>query len=227
MKRFNTVIISLVAFASMASAQKTFSILGDSYSTFEGYITPSWNAPWYAEPESNIKHENDVKSVDKTWWRLLDATEEYDLDTNNSWSGTTVCLTGYYKKDNSAHAFITRYMNLGNPDIILVFGGTNDSWAGVEIGDYQYAGWQKSDLYRFRPALAYLFAQLKAMYPNALICNISHDELKPEIIESMNEICAKYDVKNIFITNMDKQSGHPSIAGMQTIYQTIFDALGK
>ena len=44
----------------------------------------------------------------------------------------------------------------GNPDVLLVFGGTNDSWAKAPVGSYQYADWTKADLYSFRPAFCRL-----------------------------------------------------------------------
>ena len=43
---------------------KTFSVLGDSYSTFEGYI-PEGNAWWYS---SSPQGPNDVVKVEDTWW---------------------------------------------------------------------------------------------------------------------------------------------------------------
>ncbi len=44
------------------------SILGDSYSTFEGYI-PEGNAIWYFAKTDTAR--TDVVNVDQTWWRLL------------------------------------------------------------------------------------------------------------------------------------------------------------
>src|SRR5574344_1656725 len=46
----------------------------------------------------------------------------------------------------------TRMNNLGDcPDIIFIFGATNDSWANSPIGDYKYADWTRQDMYSFRP----------------------------------------------------------------------------
>ena len=46
--------------------QKSLSILGDSYSTFENYLQPDSNFVWYFQG----KHENtDVTHVEQTWWR--------------------------------------------------------------------------------------------------------------------------------------------------------------
>ena len=67
----------------------------------------------------------------------------FSWNVNNSYSGSTVCHTGYEKADYSDRSFITRIHNLGTPDIILVFGGTNDSWAGAPIGVYQYDAGRK------------------------------------------------------------------------------------
>ena len=46
---------------------RTFSILGDSYSTFKGYLTPENAAIWYPREQG----DNDVVNVEETWWRLL------------------------------------------------------------------------------------------------------------------------------------------------------------
>ena len=63
-------------FAAMtlaASAQtRKVSILGDSYSTFQGY-NPENYAPFY--PDAN----NDVKLVDQTWWSLYIKAKGYQL----------------------------------------------------------------------------------------------------------------------------------------------------
>ena len=49
----------------------------------------------------------------------------------NSYSGSTICNTGYRDEDYSDRSFINRTTLLGNPDIILICGGTNDSWANA------------------------------------------------------------------------------------------------
>ena len=112
--------------------------------------------------------------MEETWWYRFIHEHGFQLERNNSYSGSTVCHTGYEKADYSDRSFITRIHNLGTPDIILVFGGTNDSWAGAPIGVYQYDGWTKADLYSFRPAFCYLLASLKQLYPAARIYNITN-----------------------------------------------------
>ena len=124
--------------------RKSVSILGDSYSTFEHYLQPDTNAVWYFPQPLN---KNDVTSVGQTWWYKFIQESGYRLCVNNSFSGSTICHTGYQKADYSDRSFVTRMDNLGCPDIILIFGGTNDSWAGAPIGEYQYAAWTKQNVY--------------------------------------------------------------------------------
>ena len=111
--------------------------------------------------------------------------------------------------------------NLGNPDVLFVFGATNDSWAGAPIGEYQYENWSKADLYQFRPAMAYMLNYLVNRYPNVKIYFLLNSELKDSINESVKTICAYYKVECIQLKNVDKRGGHPSIKGMQQISDQI------
>lgn len=204
-------------------AQKKVSILGDSYSTFYGHVSPAANLCWYGVPGE--KKENDVTKVEETWWYHFIHEHGFQLERNNSYSGSTVCHTGYEKADYSDRSFITRIHNLGTPDIILVFGGTNDSWAGAPIGAYQYDGWTKADLYSFRPAFCYLLASLKQLYPAARIYNITNSELSEEVTDSMDEISRYYGIENIRLHDIDKQWGHPSVQGMQSIDAQVWESV--
>ncbi len=207
-------IFAALAIALTASAQKKVSILGDSYSTFKDCI-PKHYACWY--PHKN----NDVAEAEQTWWRQFLAETGYVLEKNNSWSGSTICNTGYDGKDYSNRAFFTRVNMLGDPDIILIFGGTNDSWAGAPIGEYKFRNWNRTDLYSFRPALAYLLSQARMLYPDADIYFMLNSELSDEVNESTFKICRKYKVPVIALQDVDKQSKHPSIAGMTSISRQV------
>ena len=219
---FFLVVFSLTLISGVF-AQKKVSILGDSYSTFYGHVSPAANLCWYGVPGE--KKENDVTKVEETWWYRFIHEHGFQLERNNSYSGSTVCHTGYEKADYSDRSFITRIHNLGTPDIILVFGGTNDSWAGAPIGAYQYDGWTKADLYSFRPAFCYLLASLKQLYPVARIYNITNSELSEEVTDSMDEICRHYGIENIRLHDIDKQWGHPSVQGMQSIDAQVWESV--
>jgi hypothetical protein len=209
---------------SFAQGSKSISILGDSYSTFDGYLQPDTNFVWYyATP----KQQTDVTSVRETWWHKFIKENNYRLCVNNSFSGSTICNTGYRKEDYSDRSFITRMKKLGNPDIIFIFGATNDCWAKSPIGEFQYEQWAKKDLYSFRPALAYLLSNMVDYYPNVKIYFILNSELTNEINESTKAICAHYKIDCIELHNIEKKSGHPSIAGMAEISKQIKEYMQK
>jgi lysophospholipase L1-like esterase len=113
---------------------------------------------------------------------------------------------------------------LGNPDIIFVFGGTNDAWAGSPVGEYQYSDWTKEDCKAFRPALACLLDTLQKKYPGAKIISLLNSELREEINVSFREVCKHYGVQLIELYDIEKQNGHPSIKGMQSICDQILES---
>lgn len=206
-------------FCGMLSAGETpaISIFGDSYSTFEGSI-PQGNAIWYFNPPKN---NNDVTKVEQTWWHQAIALLGGRLEKNESYSGSTICNTGYNKKDFSKISFLARQGRLGKPDMILICGATNDSWAGAPIGEYKYSNWTAQDLYSFRPALAKLFSDLKQNYPGAEIYFILNSQLSAAINESVHTVCAHYNVPCIDLKNIGKQKGHPDIAGMKAMAEQV------
>ncbi len=216
-KLFVLFLLSLAAIATSAQTKKV-SILGDSYSTFKDY-NPEGYAPFY--PDAN----NDVKDVEQTWWSLYIKANGYQLEKNNSWGGTTICGTGYFRRDASASAFTSRVDLLGEPDIIFVFGGTNDAWAGSPVGEYQYSDWTKEDCMNFRPALACLLDALQKRYPEAKLYSILNSELREEINESMRVVCQHYGVQLIELHDIEKQNGHPSVAGMKSICEQLQEAI--
>ncbi len=219
-------IISLLAFllCSLAPAQtKSVSVLGDSYSTYEGYVTPETNELWYYA--QNPVEKTDVKSVRQTWWHQVIAEQGWRLCVNNSYSGATISYTGYDGNDYSARSFNTRMEQLGQPDIIFIFGATNDSWAGTPVGEYKYDSINYGDLYTFRPAMAYLLQRMKDRYVNTEIYFLLNDGLRDEINESVKTICEHYGVKCIELNGIDKISGHPSVKGMRQIADQVNAAL--
>ena len=120
---------------------KWVSILGDSISTFNGWI-PEGNETKY--PYST------VDNVNKTWWWLLLTKLGAKLCVNNSWSGRAVSSES--SVDSAAQNAITKlhreagqtYINLDgttevatqtqNPDFILILLGINDFNGDVPVG---------------------------------------------------------------------------------------------
>lgn len=215
MKKITLTILAVLMTGIAVAQTKAVSILGDSYSTYEDFVTPATNELWYYAKNSDQK--TDVKDVRQTWWHQLIKENGWRLAVNNSYSGATISYTGYDGNDYSPRSFNTRMDNLGQPDIIFIFGATNDSWAGSPIGDFKYEDIKKADLYEFRPALAHMLRWMTDRYVNTEIYFILNTELKDEINTSVKTICAHYGVPVITLTEVDKISGHPSVKGMRQI----------
>lgn len=204
-------------------AKPVVSILGDSYSTFEGYI-PEGNAVWYTRHTKADR--TDVGDVKQTWWWQVIEKGGFILGKNDSYSGATISYRGYNGDDYAGRSFITRLGNLGSPDVLLIFGGTNDSWAGVEVGEYN---WDShilgEDLYKFRPAMGKLISEAINRYPGTAIYVLINSELREDITESMKEVCRHYGVKYIELHDIAKTAGHPSQAGMNAIAEQVLKEL--
>lgn len=218
-----SLVTGLLGATALTTAHPSVSILGDSYSTFEGHVVPDTNAVWYfVVPPTGL---TDVDNVDQTWWSLLLDRTGWVLECNNSFSGSTICNTGYHGEDYSDRSFITRMDNIGNPDIILIFGATNDSWADAPIGEYKWENQSTEDLYSFRPALGLLLEKITLNHPDARIIYILNDGLKEEIDAAVKAACTRYNVELIELDGIDKINGHPSVNGMKQIASQIEQAL--
>ena len=224
MKRIYTLFILCMLGLGVYAQRLSVSVLGDSYSTFEGFMTPASNELWYY---CKTRDNTDVTEVTQTWWWQTIKENGWKLDTNNSYSGATIGYSGYSGNDYSARSFITRMDNIGNPDIIFIFGGTNDSWAGEKVGEYKWAEWNYGDFYSYRPAMAYLLNYLQLHHPNVAIYFIINDGLREDITESSKVICDHYGVPYIMLKDIDKQNGHPTIKGMRQIADQVSAAVKR
>lgn len=226
LKRLTAIMLLGAALVIPAAARqhRSVSILGDSYSTFEGFVEPSTNEMWYtAKPYTD---RTDVDDVTQTWWHIFLTENDCLLERNNSYSGSTVSTTGYRGNDYSDRSFLTRMNNLGSPDMILVFGGTNDSWAGSPLGEWDWDGDSQGDFKSFRPALARMLSWLQKRHPNAEIVFMLNDGLKDSVNESVREACNRYGVKLVELHDISKKSGHPDRAGMRQIADQLTEQLG-
>ena len=224
MKKLFIVLSLILGLSAQAQDRQRISILGDSYSTFQDYI-PEGNEVWYSLPRDAKR--TDVDNVKQTWWWQVVSNGGYLLECNDSWSGATICYTGYHDEDYSPRSFITRLPRLGSPDVLLIFGNTNDSWCGAQVGEYKYAGIKRADLFFYRPALAKLLNEAQERYPNVRIYFIQNTELRQEIVESTRTICQHYNIPVIELKDIEKQAGHPNIKGMKSIAEQVLKVIGK
>ena len=226
--------LALVALAILVSACTKpndskgirFSILGDSFSTFEGYVTPETNNVWYYERIG-------VTSVEQMWWHKMATKMGWMLDKNNSFGGSLIC--NYWGFDAGPqykpYSFINRMDNLGNPDVIFVFGGTNDVWNGAYCGEFVYSDWTESQLEQYRPALAYLFENLKQLYPKAIVYFMidtslaDFDQTGQLFLESAHTIARHYGIDCIDLHDIHKEWAHPDAEGQNDIAEQVLDYL--
>lgn len=205
----------------------TIAILGDSYSTYEGHV-PEDYATWYND--NGNEAPNDMTSVEQTWWYQLVHNENYDLIANCSYSGSPVCNTWYDGADATELSFIKRmYRELGpdtkSPDILLVFGGTNDFWAGVPVGEAKYGKWTDDELKQFAPAFCKMMDYLTNQHTTSRIYNIINDEITGPIREHMINVSERYQVPCILLKDVEKEMGHPNQNGMRAIYEQVAEAI--
>ena len=213
-------------------ADATFCVLGDSYSTFKGAVTPDTNFVWYDSAQVK-RGGTDVCKLEQMWWHIMADSLGMRLMQNNAFSGSTVGYHGYddnkdgQSDDYSDRAFITRQPNLVKSDYIFVFGGTNDSWSGAPAGTYDYETFSRDSLYTFRPAMAKLLRDLKESQPQAKIIVLINSQLRYEISESMQAIADHYGVPYVVLYDIDKHWGHPTIAGQRAIAEQVVRALER
>lgn len=204
-------------------------ILGDSFSTFEGWIPEGYDCYY----KSAGRPETDVTRVEETWWYRLMSRTETNLVRNSSFSGSTVCHTGYDGKDYIEVSFVTRLERLvkqgffeeNTIDTVLIFGGTNDSCADAPVGEIQYKEWTTEDLYQVLPAFAYFVKRIKEILPGANVFCIMNTDLKAEVTSGYAKICGHYQVPFLQLNGLDKKTFHPTILGMQQIEEQVYQFL--
>ena len=209
---------------------KNLLIIGDSYSTFEGYI-PDTHKFWYCPAG---RPQTDVTRVEETWWYPL--LEELDLNLvrNDSWSGSPLAFWGWDGVDCSkSSSFIYRLEKLieedffkkNEIDTVIAFGTTNDSWIGSELGEIKFENFERSDFYRVCPAVCYFVSLLKKAAPDADLIFIKNTGLKDGISDAISAACDHFGVRCLELHDIDKQSGHPNILGMSQIREQVREFL--
>lgn len=204
----------------------SFSVLGDSYSSIEGYVDPDTN---------DVYHFADIgltRAEQMWWWQVADSTG-WLLDKNNSFSGAMIC--NYDIMDYFVPAsFIHRMDNLGRPDVIFILGGVNDVWFGAPFGDYVYSDWTDEQLRSYRPALAYMFHNMKRLYPQAKLYFLLEtdpcpgaieEEIRKEYILSTHHVASHYNVDCIDLVDIHKNLWHPDVQGQKNIADQVLEFL--
>lgn len=104
------------------------SLIGDSISTFKGWLPAGYNSFYPIATNPTV-----ISATQTYWYKLIyKYMSNAVLEKNIAWTGTVVARStdeNYLATDHGAgHCFVERFRDdgMGNPDVILLHGGTND-----------------------------------------------------------------------------------------------------
>ena len=236
---------------------KTVSILGDSISTFGGVSNNEKSNSTIGSNASYYTGQGGIGLHD-TWWQQTADILGMELLVNNSWSGSCVFQP---RKGEASVGYTNRCVNLHNdltgeePDVILVFLGTNDfkscySTIGTEAevdygsiitengdGTFSYATAETSF-----EAYAIMLHKMKNRYPDAKIYCMNllprkSGSLQPTAFNAdLAVIAGRFGCKIIDLENcgfspenlgelMYDGAVHPNSEGMDLITEAVASAL--
>ena len=134
------------------------SILGDSISTYLGY-NPYGYSVYYKEDRL---YDNELESVDDTWWKQVIDGLDGELCVNNSYSGSLVA--GIVDTTGCSVERCSGLHKNSPPDVILIYMGTNDRGFEINLGMVA-----PNDTMGFYGAYRTMLSQIKKNYPTAKI----------------------------------------------------------
>lgn len=224
---------------------KYISILGDSISTFEGISEPK-DAAYYNTKRKLISN---VLTLSDTWWGQVVERLGAKLLVNNSISGSTVTwhpsyeIQSYGCSDERTNALSKDGIL---PDAIIVYLGTNDWGAGVQI--HQKNNKDKDELLFFSNAYRHMLEKIRVNYPKSEIWCVTlavscFSKIKDfdfpfysggrhisEYCNIIRDCATKHNCRIIDLFNTaepyDTIDGfHPNSAGMKTIADAVLKSL--
>ncbi len=193
------------------------SIMGNSRCTYRGYIPPV-NRTYY--PKYDI---DDVKLT--WWWKVIDIMEA-SLEINESYSAGRVS-----NRHSSYPSYIDRVGNLGNPDVIIFWGGINDQRNNTPLGTLDFdKPIDDLDESCFAPALDKLIRLMMSLYPKAKVIIFIEDALNDKgYIGVIKEVANHYNLQTVDLTDLETtrcQGLHYDVHGMQQIVDETVKQLG-
>ena len=202
-------------------------ILGDSYSTFGGYVPKDYAV--YYDVDAGDYYGN-VNNVNLTWWMQVINALDGQLVMNSSYSGSCVCNLAR-EEDVSEESFTTRMKaDLGADkelDTILIYGCTNDVWRKVSRGSLNFGEVTKDELNDLFPAICHTVGFMKQNHPNARIVFITNWFFDEDVLGAVQSVCDYYDAEHLNLAKFELKNGHPTIPGMKSIADQVVAFLSK
>ena len=214
---------------TLAFAGPKVTVIGDSYSA---YLNLSYGQCDPAYPTSYTTY---VNKPDQMYWGRVINKLGGTLERLNGWNASYVNIGDYDRSFISNLRLSADY--LGDADLFIICGGTNDSWSNVSLGDdvdcFNEENWTDANLHKFRPAYAYLVNYLCSRYPHSevmVVINSCDDGLKginPLFCTAMAEIAEHYNVvypgRVMYAQTHDvvKNERHPTCEGMYAMSEQV------
>lgn len=230
------------------------SILGDSISTYDGWIPEGFNVFY--------PFNGELTDVSQTWWKSLINETKMELCANNSSSGSTCIGDSFSIDDPGSGCSDGRLSFLAGsqgrlPDVIVVYMGTNDLLKGIPIGDNDGTRLvEEGNIENFSDAYCMILDKLASYYPTAQIfcCTLAPvgdwGEDQPFILfenhlgltagDYSDQIRAIADNKGVSVVDlydcgieidnlqeMTTDGAHLTPAGMECVKNAALDALMK
>ncbi len=198
---------------------KTFGIIGDSISTFSGYVPAHFDVFYpYAT--------GDITNVNMTWWMNVINKMGGTLFANNSWSGSCVGDSSSSATKNDSRLSYS-LINGVAPDVILIYIGSNDC-ASRYVSESQFDSGYKQ-----------MLSKLEVLCPETelVICTLPTSPFYTTAnLNIYNGIIKKYaaefelkliDLQPVDLAGQLIDSAHPKKAGMDLIANKIIEELLK
>lgn len=220
---------------------KSISFLGDSITTYDGW---SNNTAHNSTLGNNDTFYNSTQmNVNSTWWKQVLNELQLSLCVNNSCDASRVTETNTYPAGTLRSGELHRD-NGTQPDIIIVYLGTNDLGNNCELGSLS-----EYTMDNFIPAYDLMLSNIVSIYPNAdvFVCTLlpegrnTEDELLA-YNEAIKELAADAGVNVIdlyadsgiiranylqYVIDQGTLRVHPNEEGMDRISTTVVKALAE
>lgn len=235
-------------------AGTTFSVLGDSISTYQGYNPVGYYAFF---PENG-----EVAEVEDTWWQRVADDLELTLYANGSSSGATVAGDSTGAENPQCGCNELRTNDLSGPegacpDRIVIFLGTNDMLKAIPLGDNDGTGLvDEGEVATFSDAYTLMLDKVQANYPlaeiycctllpvgdygtetpyvefvnSAQLTSADYGEVIVQIAESRGLPVIDLSDCGITIENLPEMTSdgvHPTVEGMRCIAEAVKETLCK
>lgn len=203
-------------------AGKTVSILGDSISTYKGYVPDGYSC-FYPYPTA------DLGDVNQTWWMQVINKLGMKLLKNNSYSGT--CVSEGTGNNSTVQDSRLKELLFGTeaPDIIIIFMGSND--CGSQYVKYD----------TFKNSYKVMLDKIKVLCPNSEIyimtlppSKLYNENDRVEYNEVIRQYAKDYNLPLVEMNNTYNgddcskylvDSAHQNLAGMTKLANAVIQGM--